>query len=391
MALPQKIVLKEGREKPILQKHHWIFSGAVKSMPSKGKGGILPVHNSSGELLGHAMYNPDVNIIGRMVSFGTVNALEEIKNSIRTACQTRLNSFNPNNTNAFRLINGEGDYLPGLVVDKYHDVLVIQILTLGMDNIREVILDELTEVCHPRAIYEKSTHGSRKEEGLQLVEGVVYGDNVGEVEIIENGLKFIVSPKKGQKTGFFLDQRRMRRRIGKISKGKRVLNCFSYTGGFSVYALDGGAVKVVSVESSLPAQTLEKRNVELNKLPEGRHEPNRSDVFDFLKKNPLDYDLVILDPPAYAKKRSDLKAACKGYRDLNRLALQKMPPGSLLLTCSCSGHITGDLFQKILFQASAASGRKVQIIGRHQLAIDHPINIYHPETEYLKSLLLHII
>jgi len=224
-----------------------------------------------------------------------------------------------------------------------------------------------------------------------LKEGVVYGENAKEVEILENGLKFIVSPKKGQKTGFFLDQRAMRSRIRGLSKGKRVLNCFSYTGGFSVYALDGGAVRVDAVESSQPAQELANRNVQINDQQSDRHHTIRNDVFDFLKKNRLDYDIIILDPPAYAKKRGDLKSACNGYRDLNRLALQTMPSGSILLTCSCSGHISSDLFQKVIFQAAAGSGRKVQIIGRHQLAVDHPINIYHPETDYLKSLLLRVI
>lgn len=390
MGKRDKIVLKRGREKPIKERHHWLFSGAVAALPSVEEGSIVPVESASGELLGEALFNPRSSIVGRMVSFGDRPPLEEIKKNIREACHFRLKRFDQTVTNAFRAINGEGDSLSGLVVDKYGDLLVLQIFSLGMDKLKDLIVQELISIFHPRAIYEKSLHGSRLEEGLQKREGLIYGAPFGEITIVENGIRFLVDPVEGQKSGFFLDQREMRRAVFELSKGKRVLNCFSYTGGFSLYALKGGAESVTSVESSAPALALANRNLLLNNIPLDMHTAVEGDVFQYLQKNPLDFDFVILDPPAFAKKRGDLAAATKGYRNLNRLALEKMAPESLLLTCSCSGYISPDLFQKTLFQAAVAAGRRVRIVGRHELASDHPINIYHPETEYLKSLLLYV-
>jgi 23S rRNA (cytosine1962-C5)-methyltransferase len=391
MKSKSKIIIKEGREKPILQRHQWIFSGAVESKPSDGKGSIVPVYSKSGNLLAHAMYNPDVSIVGRIISFGSADPLVEIKKNIGEACKMRMNAFDNSQTNAYRLINAEGDFLPGLVVDRYDDVLVMQIFSSGMDNIRELIVNELVKICKPKAIYEKSRHGSRQEEGLQSEERMVYGNADDKILILENGNKFIVSPKTGQKTGFFLDQREMRKKIGELSSGKKVLNCFSYTGGFSIYALKGGACSVDSVELSQSAQELAEKNVQINDIDAAKHRTIKAGVFDFLKEDSLDYNLIILDPPAFAKKRNDVNSACKGYKDINYMTLKKIPPNSLLLTCSCSAHVPSDLFQKVVFQAALLAGRKVQIIGRHHQGMDHPINIYHPETEYLKSLLLYIM
>lgn len=386
----KKIVLKPGKEKPLRNRHHWIFSGAIASFPDNGSGEILPVYTSDGKCLGHAYFNPKVSISGRMISFSDTSPQEAIKLAMTHAIAFRQTKFKDQFTNAYRLINGEGDGLPGLIVDIYNNVIVIQILTLGMERIRPFIIDILKQTLNPHAIYEKSLHGSRKEEGLNFVEGMIYGPDMEEVEIIENGLRFVVSFKRGQKTGFFLDQREMRKQIMNLAKNKRVLNCFAYTGGFSIYALSGGANFVTSVDSSEFALELANRNRLLNGFSEKQHETCQSDVFEFLRRESLNYEIVILDPPAFVKGQKDLAAACRGYKELNRLAIERMPQNSYLLTCSCSNYIDIHLFQKIIFQSASDAGRPIRIIGRHQIAADHPVNLFHPETDYLKSLLLYL-
>ena len=386
----KKLILKPGKEKPLRNRHHWIFSGAIASFPNDCNGEILPVYTNDGKCLGHAYFNPKVSISGRMVAFGDIPPHNAIKNALTHAIAFRQTQFKDQLTNAYRLINGEGDGLPGLIVDRYNNVIVIQILTLGMEHIRSLIVDILKQTLNPQAIYEKSLHGSRKEEGLNFREEMIYGPDLDEVEIIENGLKFVVSFKQGQKTGFFLDQREMRKQIKDLAKNKRVLNCFAYTGGFSIYALAGGANFVTSVDSSEFALKLAKQNVLLNGFFDNQHETQDRDVFEFLRKENLNYEIVILDPPAFAKGQKDIVAACRGYKELNRLAIQKMPQNSYLLTCSCSHYINADLFQKVIFQAASDVERSIRIVGRHQIATDHPVNLFHPETDYLKSLLLYL-
>ncbi len=385
-----KIILKPGKEKAIRNRHHWIFSGAIATPPRGGNGDILPVYSSKGEFLGQAYYNAKVAISGRMISFDESPFEEAIKKSLNNALALRKQLFDEKTTNSYRLVNGEGDHLPGLIVDRYNKTLVIQILTLGMEKLRSSIVQHLIAAFNPESIYEKSNQGSRKEEGLPGVEGFIFGKENNEVEILENGLKFIVSVRDGQKTGFFLDQREMREKVRQLSRGKKVLNCFSYTGGFSVYALAGGARAADSVDISGKALEMAVKNAELNGFPREKHQAIEADVFTFLREKELDYDLVILDPPAFAKGKKDIIPACRGYKDINRVAIKKMKAESILITCSCSAYIDTALFQQVVFQAAAEAGRQVQIIGRHILAADHPINIFHPETEYLKSLILYI-
>lgn len=382
-----KIILKAGKEKAIRNRHHWIFSGAIASHPKGKNGEIFPVYSHQGDFLGKAYFNDKVTISGRMICFDDRPPEEVIKSSLDKAISLRKHLFDDKLTNAYRLVNGEGDSLPGLVVDRYHQTLVIQVLTLGMEKLRPLIIQHLIETLKPESIYEKSNQGSRKEEGLPLVEKFIYGKENDEVEILENGLKFIVNVREGQKTGFFLDQREMRAKVKELSKGKKVLNCFSYTGGFSVYALAGGAIAADSVDISEKALEIAKKNVQLNGYS---HQAIAADVFTFLREDELNYDLVILDPPAFAKGKKDIVQACRGYKDINRVAIKKMKPETILITCSCSAYIDTSLFQQVVFQAAAEAGRGVQIIGRHALAPDHPINIFHPETEYLKSLILFI-
>ncbi len=384
-----KVILKPGKEKAIKNRHHWIFSGAIAEMSDFKDGDILPVFSSKNEQLGSAYFNRNAKIIGRMIAFDGADPYDSLRQNLERAFSLRSSLFQSQQTNAYRLINAEGDCLPGLIVDKYGEVLVMQISTLGMEKLRDFILELLVRQFKPLGIFEKSLLPSRKEEKLMDRQELLYGTIPDEIEIAENALRFLVSVKEGQKTGFFLDHREMRQLIKSLSSGKRVLNCFAYTGGFSVYAASGGAKRVDSVDISQGAMAMAKRNMELNEF---NAEANFivADVFDFLRKDALDYEVVILDPPAFAKRQKDVVPACRGYKDINRLAMQKMPPKTFLLTCSCSYYVDEDLFQKVLFQASVEAKRSVKIISRHHMAADHPINLCHPESDYLKSFLLYV-
>jgi len=384
------VVLKPGKEKPVLHRHHWIFSGAIQSLPKFADGDILPVRSSQGAFLGRGYFNRKSSIIGRMLAFDDTPPLEVIRRNIDGAASFRETLFDPMITNAYRLINGEGDRLPGLIVDRYDKLLVIQISTLGMERLKDTVVSILQERCRPEAIYEKSTLPSRREEGLHDLSGWLSGRPVEEVEVRENGLRFLIAPEQGQKTGFFLDHRDMRQLVRTLAAGKRVLNAFAYTGGFTVYALAGGASSVDSVDISGQAVEMARRHVVLNGFDAGQQGFYTADVFQFLRERELNYDLVVLDPPAFAKRKKDVISACRGYKDINRLAMQKMGSKTLLLTCSCSHHVDEGLFQQVVFQAASEAKRNVRIIGRHRLAPDHPVNIFHPESDYLKSFLLYL-
>ncbi|MFZ2055578.1 MAG: class I SAM-dependent rRNA methyltransferase [Candidatus Aminicenantales bacterium] len=383
------VILKKNKDKAIRQRHHWIFSGAVQNLPDFEDGDILPVKSSDGELLGHAYFNRQCAIIGRILSFGRMPPLEAIEKNLAAATALRKKLVEPD-TNAYRLVNGEGDGLPGLVVDRYDDVLVVQIATRGMEKLKPVILDRLIKILAPRSIYEKSSLPTRREEGLPEFEGPLYGEEVKDVTVHEDGSRFLVEITGSQKTGFFLDLREMRRLVRSTAQGRKVLNAFCYTGAFSVAALAGGAVSVHSVDSSRPAIELAKRNLALNGFSDERNRFEITDVFDFLRRQTPPYDFIILDPPAFAKKKSDIVPACRGYKDINRQAFQKIMPKGLLLTFSCSYFVDERLFRQVVFQAASEAGREARIIQKHRLAFDHPVNVYHPESEYLKSLLLYV-
>lgn len=386
-----KVILKPGKEKAIRNRHHWIFSGAVAKLPEFADGDCLPVHAADDTLLGWGYFNRHAKIIGRMLSFDKTKPKEAIRDHLQAAIALRHMLFKGNTTNAYRLVNGEGDLLPGLIVDRYDDVLVMQISTLGMHQLRPYVVELLVQLLAPRCIFEKSQLPSRKEEGLPEVQGALYGDvPAHDIEVVENGLRFLVSILTGQKTGFFLDHRDMRQLVRTLAESKRVLNCFAYTGGFSVYAAAGGATGVDSVDISKQAMLGADENMVLNGFDSKNNQFFTADVFEFLRQNPLEYELVILDPPAFAKKKQEVVSACRGYKDINRVAMQKMPKRSLLLTSSCSYHVDESLFQTVVFQAAVEAKRTVKILGRHRMAADHPINICHPESDYLKSLLLYI-
>jgi 23S rRNA (cytosine1962-C5)-methyltransferase len=387
------VVLKPERDKHVRNKHPWVFMGAIESYPNKFEdGGILPVVTSRGDFIGYGYFNRGQSISGRMFSFSDQDPEITISENIKNALKLREIAI-PADTTAYRLINGEGDDLPGLVVDRYDEVLVMQANTLGIEKLKPLILKTLRDELGDRPIYEKSGSPTRRKEGLEDFEGWLGEAQAKEpLEILEHGLKFAVSLAGAQKTGLFLDQREMRQLVRNYAAGRSVLNCFSYTGGFSVYALAGGAKKADSVDISQTAIEGAKQNVALNGFSSGENGFYAQDVLEFLsartKKD--QYDFIILDPPAFAKRASDVRNATRGYTEINQAAMEKLPAGGLLLTSSCSAQIDRDLFQTIIFQAAKYAKRKVRILSYHVLAADHPVNLFYPEGDYLKSLLLYL-
>jgi 23S rRNA (cytosine1962-C5)-methyltransferase len=388
----KKIYLKPGKEIPVKFRHHWIFSGAVKNAHDKiSDGDIVAVYSDRNELLGHGYFNNTTTIQIRMLNFSGQDPLESIKENISNAVALRNKVFG-DDTNTYRVINGEGDLIPGLVVDRYNTVLVIQIATVGIEALKPMLVETLIEATKDwgiESIYEKSNMPARGKDGLQNFAGFVWGKEISSTVVLENNIKFEVDFIKGQKTGLFLDMREMRKLVGEYTKGRTVLNCFSYSGGFSLYAAVGGAKSVTSVDSDDGAIALSKRNFEINdlKVP---HLPIAVDAFKFLNDDPLQYDFIILDPPAFAKKKDDIPQAKRGYGQINRLVLSKIPKGSFLLTCSCSYHLDKEEFEQVVKKAASDARRSAKIISKHHLASDHPININHTEVDYLKSILLYV-
>ena len=384
------VILKPGKDRALRNRHHWLFSGAVARLPEFQNGDILPVRSADGELLGHGYFNRKSSIIGRMVSLGDEPPGDAIKRHVREAVVLRRRFFEPAVTNALRVINAEGDHVPGFVADLYDDVLVVQVGTLGAERLKPLLLETLDDELHPRSVREASDLPSRREEGLTLFHGHLTGEEATEATIREDGLAFKVAFEGAQKTGFFLDQREMRKLVRATAGERRVLNAFAYTGAFSTAALAGGAASVDNVDTSAAALTLAEENAALNGFGEDRARHIVGDVFDYLREPEGEYDYIILDPPAFAKRKADVVNACRGYKDINRLALQQVTPGGLVMTCSCSYHVDEKLFRQVVFQAAAEAGRQVRILQGHRQGFDHPVNIYHPETEYLKGLLLYV-
>ncbi len=386
----RKVVLKPGRDKSLRNRHPWIFSGAVASLPAFENGDVLPVYSASGEFLVKAYFHQENSICGRVLTFVDEPIESALVQRIDAAIGLREKMFDREVTNCYRLINAEGDGIPGLIVDIYDDLAVMQVNTCGIERLKSLIVQVLSQKLKLRGIYEKSQSASRRQEGLADALGPLLGECPKEMLVKENGLVFLVGVEEGQKTGLFIDQREMRQLIGRLSKTKRVLNCFSYTGGFSLFALKGGAESVTSIDSSEEACRYAMENTLLNHIPLSKHQVIRSDVFDYLKNNKDSFDIVILDPPAFAKKRQDVNDACRGYKEINRRTFERMPPDSYVLSCSCSHFIDENLFQQVIFQAAIEAKREAAICSRHIQAIDHPVSLFHPEGGYLKSLLLHI-
>ena len=385
-----KVYLKRGKEESLLRFHPWIFSGAIHHLDNNiEEGEVVRVVTEKGDFIAVGHYQQG-SIAVRVLTFNDVEIDDNFWTSrLQSALQMRLAIGLANNpqTNAYRLVHGEGDLLPGLIIDIYGDTAVMQAHSIGMHLARHTIASALAKVMkdHISNIYYKS------ETTLSFMEpenGFLLGETDNNIAI-ENGLKFYVDWLRGQKTGFFVDQRENRSLLEKYSKDKNVLNMFCYTGGFSFYAMRGGAKSVHSVDSSAKAIELTRRNVELNFPNDPRHEAFCEDAFKYLDKI-SGYDLIILDPPAFAKHRGALHNALKGYTRLNQKAIEKIEKGGILFTFSCSQVVTKEHFRNAVFTAAALAKRKVRILHQLHQPADHPINIYHPEGEYLKGLVLYV-
>ncbi len=389
------ITLKRGKEDSLRRFHPWVFSGAVARMPENiEEGDIVEVRSSAGDLLGIGHYQIG-SIVVRMLEFGAVRAIDGDFFTERLgaayALRRALGLIRPDN-DAYRLVHGEGDFLPGLVVDIYGRTAVVQAHSPGMHFCRDLIARALTELpgLSVSNVYYKSETTLPYKAHLDPQNQYIIGEYSGSVAV-ENGLSFNIDWLRGQKTGFFVDQRDNRSLLEKFAGGRRVLNMFCYTGGFSVYALRGGAELVHSVDSSAKAVELTRANVELNFPGCTRHEAYAVDAFKYLADiEKGQYDLIVLDPPAFAKHRSALRNALIGYRRLNARAFEQIAPGGILFTFSCSQAVSREQFRLAVFTAAASTGRKVRILHQLTQPADHPINIYHPEGEYLKGLILQV-
>ena len=389
-----KIYLKPKKEESLLRFHPWVFSGAIQGMERKPEeGDLVEVYSSDNRFLAIGHYQIG-SIAVRVLSFEKRPIDHQFwVDRIRSAYQLRciLGLANTPNNNTFRLIHGEGDALPGLVIDMYANTAVMQAHSVGMHKCRMEIAAALKEVVGDalQNIYYKSETTLPYKADLNSENGYLLGQDVDDIAL-ENGLKFYVDWQKGQKTGFFVDQRENRKLLEHYAKGRSVLNMFCYTGGFSFYAMRGGAKLVHSVDSSAKAISLTNRNVELNFPGDPRHEAYAEDAFKYLERMGSNYDLTILDPPAFAKHKDVLRNALQGYRKLNAIAFEKIKSGGILFTFSCSQVVSKENFRLAVFSAAAQSKRNVRILHQLTQPADHPVNIYHPEGEYLKGLVLYV-
>ena len=394
-----KVILRPRREESLLRYHPWVFSGAIAQVVGHpAEGDLVGVYAADGQLLACGHYQIG-SIAVRILSFDEDPTQPDFwlrmlsrAYQLREACGLTEST----RTNCYRLVHGEGDGLPGLIVDYYDGVCVFQAHSVGMFRAKGAICEALKEIYGDRlkAVYDKSSGTAPFKAGLELIDGYLWRSpqlQEDELAVLENGNRFLVNWCEGQKTGFFLDQRENRLRVGQLAKGRRVLNLFCYTGGFSIYALAGGAVHVDSVDSSKRAMDLVDRNVALNGFTPEQHTSYCTDAIDFVKESPEGaYDLIIVDPPAFAKHRGALKNALRAYQRLNAAAIAKVAPGGFVFTFSCSQVVDKEAFALAVFSAAAETGRSVRILDRLNQPADHSVNIYHPEGEYLKGLLLYV-
>ncbi len=385
--------LKPHREESLLNGHLWIFSGALQQPPHWIEpGGLVDVKSATGQFVARGYYNPHTDIAIRILTHDPGETIDEafLRRRIRGAVELRQ-IFDPDQTNMYRLIHAEGDGLPGLVVDRFADILVAQIHTAGMERLRPLLLDALMEETGVRGLLLRNDSQSRRREGMEIEEpAAAAGEVPAQVAVRENRVQFLVDPWQGQKTGFFIDQRDKREALRKYARDKRVLNCFSYTGGFSVYAaLTGNKTSVTSVDISAPAIDAARQHFILNGLDPNVHQFLIAHVFDYLEQAHRDeeqFDVVVLDPPAFAKTQSARTQALKAYRRLNMLAMQVLRPGGILLSCSCSGVVGMDDLLGVLSQVAQRLHRSVQLLETYTHGVDHPINLAMPETSYLKAV-----
>ena len=392
------ITLKPGREKSLLRHHPWVFSGAIANIDgTPAAGETVEVRSASGQFLARAAFSPASQIRLRVWSFNPDEQVDvhffrqRISRAISTRSQILFKETGEHRDEAFRLVHAESDGLPGLIVDRYADTLVLQSLTTGSEYWKDTLADLMLELTGLTKIYERSDADVRELEGLSPKTGPLRGSiSSSPITINENGLKFIVNLASGHKTGFYLDQRYNRRVVRDLCNGRDVLDCFCYTGGFTVNALAGGAASVLSVDASGDALALCNENISLNSLPASCHSVLEGDVFQLLRKfrdEARSFDLIVLDPPKFAPTAAQAEKASRGYKDINLLAFKLLRPGGILVTFSCSGGIDADLFQKIIASAALDAGVEAQIVQHLSQASDHPVALNFPEGTYLKGLI----
>ncbi len=391
------VILNKGKEKAVLQRHPWVFSGAIAHVKGKpANGDIVRLVNAKCDFMAYGFYNDQSRVAIRLLEWNEDVQVDDswFRRKVAEAVDGRAELLSTGSTNTCRLIFSEADYLPGLIVDKYGDHLAVQVLTSGIENMMPVIIDELRKLLNPKSIFDKSDASSRQHEGMATDNVVLFGDAPPDfVEVKENNILYNINIAEGQKSGFYCDQRDNRLLVANHAKGKKVLDCFSYTGGFTLNALQNGAASVTSVDSSALAIETLKENIKLNKLDAGKHSTIQSDVNKQLRafKDAGDtFDIIVLDPPKYAPSRSALDRASRAYKDLNRIGMLLLNKGGLLATFSCSGAMDLETFKQVLAWAALDAGKQVQFIGQFCQPEDHPVRSSFPEGEYLKGLLCRV-
>lgn len=391
------IILKKGKEKAAILRHPWIFSGAldkIKSKPANGE--IVAVWSASQEFLAYGYFNDQSRVALRLLEWDQEVTIDEAwyTQKLEKAIASRAHLLNEN-TNTCRLVFSEADFLPGLIVDKYADYLAVQILSAGIESVKETIINILRSILNPKGIFDKSDAGARKHENLEPEQGLLWGEEPPEfIEVKENGVTYHINIADGQKSGFYCDQRDNREILAAYTQGKNVLDCFCYSGGFTLNSLRAGAAHVTSVDSSALAIETLKHNLSLNGFSDALQTSFQSDVNKQLrvfKEENRKFDVIVLDPPKYAPSRSALDRAARAYKDLNRLGMLLLEPGGVLATYSCSGAVDMETFKQIIAWAALDAGREVQIIKQFHQPEDHPIRMSFPEGEYLKGLLLRVL
>jgi 23S rRNA (cytosine1962-C5)-methyltransferase len=408
MTMPEsKIYLKRDKDKPVLAHHPWIFSGAIERAENPVDGDEVDVYNAADRWLARGYYNSHSQIAVRLWTWDRKEFItrEFLRVRLARAIAARKAMADGQATDAYRLVNAESDFLPGLIVDRYADFLVLQSLTLGIEKKKQEIVELVAELLEPRGVYERSDVDVREKEGLTSSCGVLYGvEPPDRIEIHEHGLRFLIDVKRGHKTGFYLDQSENRRRVAELLRSlsltcalperrATLLNVFSYSGGFAVYACEASPnVNVINLDASAEALNLARENMELNGFG-GRGEYVEGDAFQVLRRyrdQARSFDAILLDPPKFVYSHARLESGLRGYKDINLLALKLLKPGGLLITFSCSGVVSADLFQKVIFGAAEDAGRDAQIIYKLSQAPDHPILLAFPESEYLKGLVCRV-